>query len=122
MHICIIHINRLTGRSRRSRDPTHYWAYDRFSAPYASRKTSVRHARLFTTHVVQSAFQFPDVHASGRASPYSITERTVPGPVASELWGQGYPQVQDLYPVYPPKSKMRLMSTFSANDFNYKIV
>jgi len=122
MHICIIHINRLTGRSRRSRDPTHYWAYDRFSAPYASRKTSVRHARLLTTHVVQSAFQFRDLHASGRGSPYSITERTVPEPVASELWGQAVPPSSGLVPRVPPKSKMRLMSTFSANDFNYKIV
>jgi len=116
MHICIIHVNGLTGRSRRSRDPTNYWAYDRLSAPYASRKTSVRHARLFTMLVVQSAFQFPDLHASGRGSPYSITDRSVPEPVASELWGQGVP------PVYPPKSKMRLMSTFYANDFDYKIV
>ena len=33
------------------RDPIHYWAYDSFLA-HASRKTSVRHARLFTMHVV----------------------------------------------------------------------
>ena len=34
-------------------DPIHYWAYDSFLA-HASRKTSVRHARLFTMHVVRA--------------------------------------------------------------------
>jgi len=44
--------------------------------------------------------------------------------VASELWAQG----GTLYPKFRtctlciPKSKMRLMSKFQANDFNYKIV
>jgi len=36
-------------------------------------------------------------------------------PVASELWGQGgtlYPQVQDLYPMYPPSQRCGLCRDF----------
>ena len=36
-------------------------------------------------------------------------------PVASELWGQGgtlYPQVQDLYPMYPPSQRCGLCRNF----------
>jgi len=42
-----------TRRTKPIWDPIHYWAYDSFLA-HASRKTSVRHARLFTMHIVRA--------------------------------------------------------------------
>jgi len=124
MHICIIHINRLTGRSRRSRDPTHYWAYDRFSAPYDNPVT----VRL---PYDMRGYSRRTLYSRRSSSPtcmrrVEVARTRSPSVLFRSQWrrnygDRGYPQVQDLYPVYPPSQRCGLRQHFQQTTLTTRL-
>jgi len=93
-----------------------------FLAPHEIEPTRLR--RSSSDHSIDAARALLRSGAGGRYRSTSGCYRWDRQTVASELWGQGgtlYPQVQDLYPLYPSSQRCGLCQHFKQTTLTTRL-